>query len=504
MAISDFPVIDWRPIGQLPEVYAKGQERAREDEFRQALQSWQGTDYNDLVRRAAQAGSLPGIQTASQLANAQAAQAHRQATLDETKRYHDILAGQVNKPVVHWNPANPLDPNAPMTGVQIITDKQGRTRMEPISMSRGGAATSAAPTPDLDPFAGPQGAIPGPAPPPVGSTAPIRPNVIPTISVPGPRSDLSPTDELLARTAAGGVPAAPRGPQYAQAGGPPIPPPVAPGAVPDWLAGAAAPAMGRRPTEQPQALGQEQRGELRYTTPLGPFNEGAIAHLPAEVQNKIRAIATGRMNIKSTPITGASRDTLTNAVYSYFPGWDETIYTKRARALGNMAGGPEGRVVRAVNNLTDHLETATTLMDALQNKDMRLYNSVKNRFEEQFGVAAPSNVKAAAPIIAGEIMKVIAGTGAGGVHERFETAANTLNIAATPAQAVGALNTIKKLMAGQIKGLEQWYENNTYNTDFRSKIGKGALKYLEESETAPAEGVPPEGAPSGYKVLRVR
>ena len=526
--MADFRVqplnLSW--LGELPDVAAKARERARDEQLNQILQGGLprgpgGTiDWAAAADQAARAGNLGGVETFSRLGQAAAAQSRAAAAQTETARHNRAVEGAYNKPTVTWDPPNPLDPSAPRTGTAIITDKAGNVRTERITMPRTGGQPQPQPDalPQEDPWSAPQGRIPGPAPPsPVGPGAALPGG--PAMAQAEP--PMSESNRILAE-AQGLVPPQPRGPQFAEAPAQtvsdaqpyqiaqatPPRPPGAPAAVPDWLAGAAAPVAGRTPAAPPPTLGPEQRGELRYTAPLGPFNEGAIAHLPNEIQNKIRAIATGRMNIKSTPLTGASRDALTNAVYSYYPGWDETMFQRRQQTLNAFAKGPPANVLRAVNNLTDHLETAENLMKALQNPKTPGFAAILNKWRALTGHDAelPGNVHAAAPIIAGEIMKVVAGVGAGGVGERQETALNVLRTSQNLPTALGALGTVKKLMVGQIRGLELQYENNTYNTDFRQRLSTGARRIYEEEDAAHAPGgggAPASGGRGGFEILKV-
>jgi hypothetical protein len=122
------PIVDFSALGEIPDAYAKGQDRQREEAFRQVLAGWGGTDYNDLVRRAAQAGNIPGIQLASQLANAQATREHQRASLAATVEHNRAIEG---KPQIFGNEN---------TGYQALYPQGREPSGAPLAPPVGGAA----------------------------------------------------------------------------------------------------------------------------------------------------------------------------------------------------------------------------------------------------------------------------------------------------------------------------------------------------------------------------
>jgi hypothetical protein len=494
-------LIDYSIIGDLPDVYAKAQERAQKSAFEQSLKGFNG-DYGDLVRRAAQAGYVPGIELASKLKQAEATNQYHLGTLAETKRQHDILAGQAMRPTIHWNPPDPFNPGAPPTGIMITHDKNGNI-IDQRTITGGPGGAGAAPPPAAAPGGGGAGywnSIPTRGLPGVGGlgarSEADQPGGPALAQAPSP-FPVSPSDELITQAQQGGAPAASPGPQYAQSGGPPVPPPQ-PAPPPSWLAGAQAPgvALPQAPQQQQEAanpLSREQRGTLRYTPPLGPFNEEILANQPANVQGIVRGLVTGRVNPMSIP--AKARPVAEGLAHLYSNGnYDQTFYQRRVRTLNSFAGnGQDGKTLTAINNLTDHLDTARNLISALENGQVPAINAAVNKFREVTGYKAelPGNLKAAAPIITGELLKVIAGVGGGGVGERAENELRLFGVNASPKVAYGAIDTAQKLMGGQIRGLEQKYENNTLNTDFRQKLsptGREVMDKLDAAHAAPGAG----------------
>jgi hypothetical protein len=428
-------LIDFSTLGDLPDVYAKGQERRQKDLFEQSLKGFSG-DYNELVRRAAEAGYVPGLELASKLKQAEATNQYHLDTLAETKRQHDILAGQAMRPVIHWNPPDPFNPSAVPTGIMITHDKNGRIIDQRTITG------------------GPGGAAPQQSQPPQQGAADYYWNSVPTQGLPGagalgPRSDLqqppggpayaqapagfpdvpSASDQLIAQAQQAQEPPGPQGPplaQYAQAGGPSVSPPQPPAPAPAWMTGAQAPAVtlprqgSQQQQEAPNPLGHDQRGTLRYTPPLGPFNEEVLAGQPKGMQEIVRGLVAGRVNPMAIPAKDGARLRATMLAHQYGP-YDESFYSRRTRTMAGFGAGPgavQGRTVTAINNLTEHLDTARDLIAHLENTQLPGLNAIINKWREQTGYNAelPGNLKAAAPIITGELMKVVAG--AGGIDPR--------------------------------------------------------------------------------------
>jgi hypothetical protein len=219
MTMAQPGLIDYSIIGDLPEVYAKAQDRAQKSAFEESLKGFKG-DYGDLVRRAAAAGYMPGIQLGSQLANAEATRRLQMATLAEHVRHNKA------------SEAMPRIVGSGEGGYYAI-DRNGNL-VQP-------GQNQPLPSPAVpSPWDAPQGALPQPNAPAIGPGAALGGG--PALAQ-GP-FPVSPSDELINQAQQGGAPPQPPGPQFA---GPPTLPSGG-GAVPPWLAGAAVPAPpGARP-----------------------------------------------------------------------------------------------------------------------------------------------------------------------------------------------------------------------------------------------------------------
>lgn len=129
-----------------------------------------------------------------------------------------------------------------------------------------------------------------------------------------------------------------------------------------------------------------------------------------------------------------------------------------AQAFGT---GTQGNLTRAQNVAIDHLRTlGSDLIPALNNGDVRSVNAIKNWAKTEFGYEGPVDFNFAKGIVSQEVNKSIVNVGAGTETER-KNLADSLSAANSPEQLAGVIQTAKRLMAGQLRGLEEQYINVT-------------------------------------------
>jgi hypothetical protein len=186
------------------------------------------------------------------------------------------------------------------------------------------------------------------------------------------------------------------------------------------------------------------------------------ARSPA-LQNAIMSAADDRMSAQ-----GMSMDDLVRKGQNLTAG---------GKALTAFDTGKQGDTVRSLNVSVSHLETLRNLGNALQNGDVRAINAAKQRFAEEFGVAAPTNFDAAKAIVADEVAKGVIG-GQSAQSDR-ETLAASLRRSGSPQAIDGAINTFQDLLGGQLRGLRQQYKSSTGRDDFNQKLFPDTLNVLD-------------------------
>lgn len=201
---------------------------------------------------------------------------------------------------------------------------------------------------------------------------------------------------------------------------------------------------------------------------------------PATVDEVARHIADGSMQ----PLTAQALRTpagmrIMARVYELNPKYDAKDYGVQAKALKDFTTGKQGNTVRSLNVAMDHLDTLSQLGDALKNGNMQAFNKLSQNLAAQTGSAAPTNFDAAKKIVSDEVVKAIIGSG-GGVGDRDE-AAKAFDKASSPAQLAGAINTAKRLMRGQLHGLEKQYKESTGRSDFNDRFLSDSAQALDRS-----------------------
>lgn len=160
----------------------------------------------------------------------------------------------------------------------------------------------------------------------------------------------------------------------------------------------------------------------------------------------------------------------------------------RQKVLKDFSTGTQGQLVNSFNTAIDHLDTLKELGNALNNGNIQLANKIKNTAAAWTGDADITNLDTAKQIVGAEVIKSIVARG-GGQAER-EEAANRISRISSPAQLAGYIDTTQKLMAGQLKSLEQQYSTGTKRKDFKEKLLPRAKSVLESlSGAATSEGM---------------
>lgn len=221
------------------------------------------------------------------------------------------------------------------------------------------------------------------------------------------------------------------------------------------------------------------RRELMTTRAPNAF--GAIGANDPKVEAAAKLIA----RYDQAPLTSMALRTpfgqaVTARVLELNPEYHGEEFPKRQAAYKAFSTGKQGDQVRSFNVGISHLNTAGDLAQALGNGDIRIINHLSQRFGEETGNPAPTNLGTAKEVIKAEVVKAISGSG-GGVADR-ERALEGIDKASSPAQLQGAIEVAKKLMGGQLGGLRRQYKNSTGREDFETLLSPDAVPYLATKE----------------------
>jgi hypothetical protein len=264
----------------------------------------------------------------------------------------------------------------------------------------------------------------------------------------------------------------------------PQPAPPAPGSFADRYSGASPQAASAGPAPAPAPPAQPV--DLTAVDPATGRRENWLKAQSPETQAYIKKISDYEIDPRTTSIKGGHREQVLSAVARYDPTYDQNSFGSRAKAIRDFATGTQGNAVRSFDVAIDHLDTLQRYSDALKSGDMRLINSLRNKWLTETGSPLPTNVQAVAPIVGAEISKAIIGSN-NALADREELR-KPLQIANSPEQISGAIQGYKSLMAGQLKGLKKQYEDTTGKKDFDNRVREGTRKALLGTEASQGMG----------------
>lgn len=212
------------------------------------------------------------------------------------------------------------------------------------------------------------------------------------------------------------------------------------------------------------------------TLPSLGIGKGA-ANLKAQIMNRATQLSMGG----NAPVSAA--EAASNLVSA------KQDVASTAKAVKDFSTGRQGQQVNSFNTAIDHLATMDKLSDALQNGDIKAFNTVGNAFARQTGNPAPTNFDMAKNIVASEVAKAVAGTNMA-LKDREEIRDQILS-SGSPEALKGATATLRQLLGGQLKSLSLQYENTTNRKDFDKKLtpeAKAALAKLKDAEMPSGAG----------------
>lgn len=118
-------------------------------------------------------------------------------------------------------------------------------------------------------------------------------------------------------------------------------------------------------------------------------------------------------------------------------------------------GGKAGQELKAFNTAFQHADLLTQAAQALDNGDVKAFNSAKNALKTQFGSADVTNFSTIADVYNHEVLKALGGHV---TDAEVRQAGAMIPSNASPAQIKGALQNLKAMMQSKIGVLKQQYE----------------------------------------------
>ena len=171
----------------------------------------------------------------------------------------------------------------------------------------------------------------------------------------------------------------------------------------------------------------------------------------------VDAIVAGRMQVPTGfALRSPYWQDVIERVAKKDPNFDAAKYGGRAAAIRTFSSGPEARNVTALNTVIGHLGTLDEAASALQNKDLRAFNSVANRLATELGDPRVQNFDTAKQAVAEETMRVFRQVGASEIEARMW--GERITASGSPQQLRGVISTLGELLDSRIKAIAQQYE----------------------------------------------
>lgn len=178
---------------------------------------------------------------------------------------------------------------------------------------------------------------------------------------------------------------------------------------------------------------------------------------PETVDASAKAIAEYRL----PPLTGWTLrspwgQAVNQKLFQYNPDYSAPQYAAGVSGQRAFTTGKQADQVRSMSVAVDHLQVAEDLGKALQTGDSRGLNTITQELKKQFGYEGPVDFDVSKMIVGDEVTKAIAG-GTLSMTERMSLQ-DQFSKASSPEQMVGVATTLKRLLGGQLRGLERQYE----------------------------------------------
>lgn len=202
--------------------------------------------------------------------------------------------------------------------------------------------------------------------------------------------------------------------------------------------------------------------------PSGVTGEAALANADPSVAATVRMIGDGKTDFSTftSRMPASAKVNLAAWVHAYNPDFDQNTFSVRKGVETGFTSGNYSQQLNAISTARNHMQTFRDMADALDNGNVKVFNSIGNSWAEQTGNPAPTNFQLAKDAFQGEVGKAFAGVGVTeGDRKQVDAAISAAN---SPAALRQAADTADKLLEGKQKSLK-----DTFNQGMAGKPNFG-------------------------------
>ena len=194
-----------------------------------------------------------------------------------------------------------------------------------------------------------------------------------------------------------------------------------------------------------------------------PFGRGKhAASNRAKVTNIAANGAVRKGFVKKDPETGGILLDKEGQPVPDFEAFTADIQVNKAMirdqslSANRFSTGPQGNTIRSLNVGIDHLETFREFAEALNNKNVKDINRLRNKLALRLSNEDLAAFEVTKTIVSTEVAKAITGSNVMALDDR-QAFGEQVRASQSYGELVAAIEAAQKLMAGQLDGLEQQY-----------------------------------------------
>lgn len=183
-----------------------------------------------------------------------------------------------------------------------------------------------------------------------------------------------------------------------------------------------------------------------------------------------------------------ARMKLLKDIYAYKPDYDETQFAQRNKTRSDFsASGATGKKVIALDTAISHLGTLGQAADALNNRQLPLWNAVANKTSELTGHPAVTNFNTAKTAVTSELGNAFRATGLS--EKDIDSWQKNFDSAMSPQQFKGAIKTTVKLLQGRLEQLNDQWEGSMGQPRNFHFLSPGAARTLQQLAGSDADSL---------------